>query len=300
MFDNIGIQIENFPYEEFKLFVKMVDLEEPVKSEKMLLKWFNVRIEFYPNSRILKIKNSIHKLFSSITTGVPSNCSDFHFADYEFLVEYLMLALNRSSKEMKVFSNFEYGLNIDTGHSKPFDIISKYKSCTINSVNEFYTYPPKKGKPFERVCYFSDWRIKAYDKGIQAGFLDVKMLRFEIVITEIRKLKHILNYSNSITLHDLNDRNVWARLFEHMLFIYDRISKIPDLAGPVSLVNLNSIYNYSDKLMGQDISKGMNKNAYDKFRRSAKNIYFGYDSLPENTHNLIQKKLIEKFKDLYN
>lgn len=300
MLDNISFSINNFPYDDFQKIPPKIGIENPQKSERIKIVYHNLRIEYYPNSRILKVKNSIHKFYNSVVNGLPYNSDDFDFEKFVFITKYLEEIIGRPANEMLIHSPFEFGLNINTGNVTPLYVINRYKSCSINSHNEFHTTPPRKGKPFQRICCFSDWRIKAYDKTIQSGVTGKNILRFEIVISELRKLKHILKKTDSVTLEYLNDRDVWVTLFEYILSIYDRIAKIPCIDETTPVQDINSIYNYSDKLMAEDISVTMNRSAYQNFRKNSKEVYTIYDRRVDNIHNSIREQMVEKFKDLYN
>ncbi len=300
MLDNISFSINNVSTDDFKKILLNIGIETPKISERIIISYYNLRIEYYPNSRILKIKNSIHKFYNAVNNGLPHNSNDFDFEQFSSIVNFLEENTERSSNEMLIHSPFEFGLNINTGSVTPLYVISRYKSCSINSHNEFHTVLPRNGKPFQKVCCFSDYRIKGYDKSIQGGITGKNIFRFEIVVTELRKLKHILKKADSITLNYLNDRDVWATLFEYMLSIYDRIAKIPYIDEITPVQDINSIYNYSEKLMAEDISKTMKRSVYQKFRKNSKDVYVTYDSKVENIHNKIRQQMVEKFKDLYN
>jgi len=309
MFDNINLKINNFTTDEFWKFIDTAQIERPNESEKIKFDWHNLRIEYYPNAKTLNIKNSIHKFYNSIFNELiraPVNYNNFTYSDLCFLTDYFSIAVfDRDPKDFTIFSKFEYGVNLDTGPINSIDVINRYLSYSSTTINEFYAVPPYKGKSIGKTCYFSDFRIKMYDKvkeSKSSSYLlkfKYSILRYELVITEIRHLKKLLN-QGCITLHDLNIQENWLKLFNHLVKLYKSIKKIPMIETEINNIDIYSIYAYCNKLLAEDIKRNKNKHTYDKLRANFKKIYDQYDSSAHNLHNVILCQLENKIYDLLN
>ncbi|MEI9954890.1 MAG: hypothetical protein WDM90_00910 [Ferruginibacter sp.] len=140
--------------------------------------------------------------FSELKKGAV-NYDNFTLFNCYTVVDFLSeFVFEKAAEDLKITGRFEFGLNIHTNTSNPFDLICKYESIITTHPNQFFTVPPYKGKAQQRNCHFSDWFVKGYNKGKQAGLLNVNLLRFEIVINELRKLRNILTLQ-SISLADV-------------------------------------------------------------------------------------------------
>jgi len=152
------------------------------------------------------------------------------------------------------------------------------------------------------MCFMSDYRLKLYDKSQQAGINDMGLLRYEIVYTELRKVRKMLSMPkfDMVTLKDLIDLNNWNKLFNGMITMYDAIKKIPLITDEYPVSDINRIYGYCNKLMADDIKRNMNLNTVDKMRAASKLIYNKYDLSSNNYHQVVRQKLINKYNSLTN
>jgi hypothetical protein len=165
--------------------------------------------------------------------------------------------------------------------------------------------PPKnlKGKPIQRMCYLSDYKLKGYDKSKQAEVaIKEDLLRYEVIYTELRKIRKILGFSKTddISLLTLNDQHIWHKLFIDIIKMYDAIKKIPLIPDAYPLEDIFKVNAYCSKIMADDIRRTMNINTYNKLRASFKDVYNHYDQLPSNYHQVVRKKLVSKYNSLIN
>jgi hypothetical protein len=231
------------------------------------------------------------------------NYNDFTFFDFRLVCEsWSKVIFERPLEDFKLSTNFEVGLNIESMEYAPFDVIAKYMSYGTTSTNEFYTCPPPnlKGKPIQRMCYLSDYKLKGYDKSKQAKIVKQGLLRYEIVYTELRKIRKALKVADNsiVTLHALNDLYAWDRLFTDIIKMYDAIKKIPLITDAYPLDDIFKVHAYCNKNLADDIKRGMNINTYNKLRASYKEVYNHYNQLPTNYHVIIREKLVDKYKSL--
>lgn len=231
------------------------------------------------------------------------NYNDFTFFDFRVVCEsWSKVIFERPLDDFKLSTNFEVGLNIDSKEYPPFDVIAKYMSYGTTSNNEFYTCPTPnlKGKPIQRMCYLSDYKLKGYDKSKQAKIVKQGLLRYEIVYTELRKIRRALKIADNciVTLNTLNDLTAWDNLFNEIIKVYDNIKKIPLIPDAYPLDDIFKVHAYCNKNLADDIKRGMNINSYNKLRASYKGIYNHYDRLPINYHQLIRQKLVDKYNSL--
>ena len=297
MIDNIQIKM-SYSDQEFTKLTERISVDAPIDSEKVKFDYVNLRGVYYPNRNVLTLTNSWHKFFNIEFGGsiIASNHTDFAFHDLyavaHFLGDYV---LEKSFTDLHISSKYEFGLNIQTDHHQPFNLISKYQSCVITHANEFFTVPPYRGKPIQRCCYFSDWYIKGYDKSMQAGIVTTNLLRFEIVVTELRKLRNILKV-DAITIADVTTVQAWDNMFSFLISTYDSIRKIPELGNvPTTLEEINAFYNYCNKLKRSDIQKSTSRYYFEQLNKTFKMVYDKYNNMPENYHNIIRKKMCDKY-----
>lgn len=301
MIDNIQIRTQ-FSDQDFKKMVAKLSLNVPINSDKVKFDWENLRFTYYPNISKLIVTNSLHKFYNLVyneTVKSAINHNDFTIQNFytvvDFLAEYLF---EKSFQELFISSRFEFGLNIDTENYKPFDIISKYQSISSTHINEFYTVAPKQGKPIQRNCNFSDYYYKGYCKSTQANIVNANILRFEIVVTELRKLRHILKVED-ITIADLVKLENWCNMFNFLIDTYDSIRKIPDIKNQsLSLEEINAIYSYCNKMKRSDIQKSTTRYYFEQLNKNFKTIYEKLNESENNYHNIVKVKMIQTFNRL--
>jgi len=233
-----------------------------------------------------------------------ANHNDFTFFDFQLVCEdWSKHIFERPLEDFRLSTNFEVGINIELAQYKPFDVLAHYMSYVTTSTNEFYTSPPPnlKGKPIQRMCYLSDYKIKGYDKSKQSKIaLKEDLLRYEIVYTELRKIRNALELpkASNISLLTLNNKHTWDMLFSDILKMYDAIKKIPMISDGYPSVDINKVHSYCNKIKAADIKRNMNINTYNKLRASFKKVYNHYDQLPTNYHMVVRQKLVDKYNEL--
>jgi hypothetical protein len=298
MLDNIGLQVNEVSENEFMRIARRMGHEMPINAERIKFKWASLFVQYFPNAKRMTIKNSIHKFYNNELgeEGIGfENYNDFDRWDLVQAVDYISSYIfERPLSDFKLFSKFEWGLNIDTEALSPFDIINRYKSCIRNASNEFHTMPPNTGKPLCRTCFFDDYGVKAYDKSTQACFTSGNILRYEIVHQGLTMLKRVLKIPE-VTLHDVVLPNVWDTLFGNMMDIYDQILKVPLGVNQVTVDDLRTIHQYCDVQLNSDLKKMLSNSEYQALRSNDKSIYQRFDSDDSNVHNLIRKKMTDKF-----
>lgn len=166
----------------------------------------------------------------------------------------------------------------------------------------FTLYLPRnlKGKPIQRMCYLSDYKLKFYDKSKQAEIADQDLLRYEIIFTELRKIRQVLGFqiSDPLSLLTLNDSEVWSKFFKNLIQTYDAIRKIPLIKGQISIPDIAEIHGYCNKIMADDIKMNMNVHSFKKKRSEMSKIYEFYNSRVDNYHLVVRDKLITKYNSL--
>jgi hypothetical protein len=298
---NIGTDYSIQDYE--RMTVRM-GINAPINSDKVHSNLGNLRLTYYPNKGFLRITNSFHKYYNlefDETIQAAINHNDFDLSKFYTVVDYLTeYVLQKSATDIMVSRNFEFGVNVNSNPYPGFDLISKWLSHCITHMDEFYTVPPYKGKPCMRSCYHSDIRIKGYDKSIQANVSNSNILRHEIVITEIRKLRNILSYS-TISLADLATVDAWNKLYTFLIATYDQIRKIPHLPGQ-TLTNseIHSIYGYCNGLMRRDLQLNNSRYFFNKINAENKRIYTCYNNSNANFFNVLRDRIVAKQDVLIN
>lgn len=300
MIDNIQIKT-SCTDDEFLKLTEKISVDAPINSEKIKFDYANLRGVYYPNINKLTLTNSWHK-FYNLEFGqyhASVNHNDFSFSNFYTVADFLSeWVLEKAFTDLHISSKYEFGLNINTDFHQPFNLISKYQSCILTHANEFFTVPPYSGKPIQRSCYFSDWYIKAYDKGLQAGVITTNLLRFEIVVTELRKLRNILKV-DAVSIADIVTIQAWDNMFNFLIATYDAIRKIPEIENTQpSLDDINAFYSYCNKLKRSDIQKSTTRYYFEQLNKGFKKVYEQYNTLPENYHNTIRKKMYDTYERL--
>jgi hypothetical protein len=304
MLDNVGLELSSVRMEEYNQIIKNLQVERPEDSEKMIVKWNGMHISYYPNILKLTIANSLHKLYNLLFNDLrDNNTNDFHLADCNALTECLSaIYFNRSPKEFRVCGGLEFGMNINTGEIKPFDIVKRWLSY---NGKEIYASLPRKGIPIQKMSCHSDYRIKGYNKSMQSGIYGLcksNIFRYEIVVHQPRKIRQIMGLEGNsfISLDEINQHNTWVSFYKHLMSTYDKICKAPLLKEGIAEEDLNLLHGYIYPLMAEDRKLTMSKSSYNKWRAKAKNVYIKYDTNELNVHNFVRKKLEQKFVDISN
>lgn len=304
MIDNSCFVIDSFSNIEFEKLTERLDIDCPINSNKLSFQLKNLMFKYYPNDKKLKIFNSLHCFYNSVfdIKKSPVNYDDFNFWKFEVVTKYLTeILIERAEEDFKLSTNLEVGVNIQLNIS-PWDVISKYLTCATTSINEFYKIPPYKfkGKPFEVMCYQSDYKLKFYDKSRQSNLPNKNLMRYEIIYTELRKIRNILskNKLSILTLKDINNKDSWNIFFGHLIKMYDSIKKIPMIESEISEEDIFSIHEYCNYQLSSNIQSIMNRETFKKRRASKKRIYTIYNECSENIHANIRNQILTKRKEL--
>jgi hypothetical protein len=305
MIDNAKFIISNYSDKEFELLTERLDINCPINSNKVRFDIYKLRVTYFPNTNELHIQNSLHCYYNARYGPIQDwvNYNDFNISDLQVVsAGWSEIIFERPIDDFKLSTRFEFGLNIELDKYSPFEVIERYMSYVTTSTSQFYTCPPHKGKPSQRMCFMSDYRLKLYDKSQQAGVTQKRLLRYEIVYTELRKVRKMLSMPNLniVTLKDLNDLNNWDKLFNGMMSMYDAIKKIPLITDGLPVSDINRVYSYCNKPMADDIKRNMNPNTVDKMRAASKLIYTQYDLSTNNYHQVVRQKMVNKYHSLTN
>lgn len=290
MFDNISFQIENYSQSDFKSLLKNWVLAEPKDRGNWLqVDWHNLRINYFPRQLILKASNSLHKFFNAEITGIGEvNHNDFTFSQVVETVRYLEDAFNRTCNEIKLFGKLEYGLNINTGQIKPFEIIDRYQSMVTTTTNPFYIFNNPYGKPYSKFCPFTHYSIKCYDKGKQMGLSGVNIMRYEVVHNSSTQTKIIFGKTD-ITLRDLTKLSIWKKCNE---FIQKSYLSIRFLAFPTDGIEMyTKTLCYSLAIVNKDF-----KSALTNKIKQLKEAHNALRQKSDSPHYIITSGLINGFK----
>jgi hypothetical protein len=305
MIDNAKFIINNYSNKEFELLTERLDIICPIDKDKVSFNLHKLRVTYFANASQLHIQNSLHCFYNATYGQLKNwvNYNDFNIADLQVVsTGWSEIIFERPVQDFIMSTRFEFGLNIELDQYSPFEVIERYQSYVTTSTSPFYTCPPRKGKPLQRMCSMSDYGLKLYDKSEQAGISERGLLRYEIVYTEIRKVRKMLNlpFNSIISLKDLTDLDNWDKLFYGMMDMYDAIKKIPLITGEFPLADINHVYGYCNKLMADDMKRNINLNTADKMRAALKVVYNKYNLSPTNYHQVVRQKMINKYHSLTN
>ncbi len=293
MFDNISFTIDNFEKEDFDNLIENYIQKQPNKrgEEWFQCNWANLRINYFPNQRKIKITNSLHKWYNSEILGIGLiNHNDFKKSQVIESVNFLENAFNRPASEMRFLGRFEYGININTHSINPYDIIDRYISSITTSVNPFYAFYNKYGKPYSKFCSFTNYNIKAYDKSKEAGITNSNIFRFEIVHHNSIRTRKVFEKSN-ISMEDLTDDDIWEKCFSSILNCYNsiRVLGFPDCGTE----NYAKTLCYSYPTVRKDY-----KNYLKKHKNELKEAHDFVKNSENNPHFLIRDGLLNNFQKL--
>lgn len=293
MFDNISFEIENFEKKDFNNLIENYIQKQPNKrgEEWFQIDWQNLRINYFPNQKKIKVCNSIHKFYNSQIAGLGLvNHNDFTMNQVNETVNYLETAFNRSANEMKLLGRFEYGININTESVKPFDIIDRYQSIVTTATNSFNVMYLRNGKSTCKFCSFSHYTVKAYDKLKQMGVTGSNILRYELVHHSAIKTKQVFGKSN-ITVEDLIDTAIWDKCFRNIQNTYDSIRMIGFPSDGATLYAKTLCYSFST----------LNKDYKHYLKKVMCELKVAHDTIKEsssNPHSMVRNKLTKNYQEL--
>lgn len=294
--DYTNLYINSFTNLEFVKLTERLKLNIPIDREIIKFYVDNLKYSYYPNTNILRIQNSLHKYFNSFDgDGSCNNINDFTLSNARCVAEVLSIVyVDRDINDFNVSAVFEFGLNIDTPIN-PYSIIERYLAYQVhNTINDFSTCEPRKGKPIMRKSYQNDYDVKFYDKGKESEIGGVNILRYELVFKQIRKLRSVLG-ENEITLQTVLEDYNWKKLSDYMIEVYKNIKKSPILLNEkLNYEQIKSIHMFGNKTFKQDLSRYLSKSEFNKLMKFSKSTYDEINEMEDNVHNLIKRKIYEK------
>ncbi|KQC00684.1 hypothetical protein AQF98_08365 [Pedobacter sp. Hv1] len=232
--------------------------------------------------------------------GAAENHNDFNINNMKEVAEELSRIFERPIHHFLLSRPIEVGVNIDVIGSTPFEIINRYQSYLAGSSNNaFHTIEPRdRGRPITRKCFFTDYKIKFYDKSKQAKLSGRNILRYEIVFDQLRKIRTVVGRDN-LTLQTLCERETWVHFGLYLLKVYRNIKKLPLIEGNVIAVkDLNKIYAECNSQFKSDLKRSLTPTHYNKARMENVECYNFWNNATENVHVLINKKIYNKIKKI--
>jgi len=303
MLDNITMTLPNISKNTFDRILNKIQSVEIVKKNENVIKakWLNMMLVYYPNSHSLEIKNSIHKLFNVIFgTGKPDNSTDFTLSQLNRVADFIAETFEAEQNDIFIQGRFEFGVNIEIDGFNPYNIIQRYLSYKSVRTNPFETIAGRRGKPKQRCCYLSDYRLKVYRKNFLNG-LDTRsekdVMRYEVVTTELRMLRKISGF-RKITLRDIVGKQFWERLINYTLITHDKIQKIPLVESGISKPDLEMITLYCSPIHYFDLKRILTEGALKQDRQKQKEIYEKWNKAESNIHVQIREIIKQKMEYL--
>ena len=297
MIDNIGLRVSNFGIGEYTAAMQKLNIEIPQNASIMTTNWGNMRIKYYPLSEVLTLKNSIHKLYNGFAgSGEFINSNDFTFSNALTTKEMIIDVFERDASDFKIYSTFEWGVNVET-KVDPSSIFYRYLSYSAKSISsDFYAVSYGKGKDIQREVGMQEWRIKFYDKSKQEGITNKKIIRYELVVHQLRKLTRILGIKD-LSLETVMQIPMWMKLKDELLRVYDSIKKLPLITGKevISIDDYVKASSFCNSMLNRDIKAIYGGNAGLRFKRECKSIYERLVKSEENLHNLVRCSMEQAF-----
>ena len=170
------------------------------------------------------IEGSLHKMYNEVYKRESQNYDDFNFDNLNEIINYVCKHLKINANKV-IIQNIEYGLNIRTKIA-PSKILSQhtihYKSKPVSmNLDDIKGESAK----YYRWQMSNHW-IKLYDKGLHFKHR-LNLLRLEKKITKSRPL-HILGI---VTLSDLSDKNLFPKLLDDLINVWNQICVVDYLKG---------------------------------------------------------------------
>lgn len=296
MIDNMSVKLP-FTNKEWSKFISQFPaaIVNGSTMSKLYFNWANLRIEFYPNSEQLWIKNSWHKFYNAVVRDIPigiENYNDFTRSDFNSTVNFFSKVLNKTPDEFEVFGLFEYGVNISVVPHIPMHIIDSYISYG-NWLKKFRPVFPRTGKVKGRSAYLTEYKVKFYDKSSESKCINRYLLRYEICNNGVGRLKQLLS-KNKVTLEDLMKKETFSVLSRDLLKTYFGIKKLPLHTKNISRETMLEVIAYSEPAMYRYDKATLSKWKLDKNRKSTKAQIEDLENVPESIHRLVLKNLKKK------
>lgn len=292
MFDCLSFQIENFDKRDFNRLIEDFIQKTPInKGDWYQTDFQNLRINYFPNQKKIKVSNSIQKFYNSEIAGLGMvNHNDFTMSQVNEVVNYFETAFNRGASEMKLLGRFEYGININTESVTPWQIIDRYQSIVTTATNSFNVMYLKSGKSTCKFCSFSHYTIKAYDKLRQMGISGENILRYEMVNHSSIKTKQVFK-KNDISIEDLLDNSIWENCHNTLINSYDSIRMIGFPSDGVSNYAKTLCYSFGT----------LNKDYKHYLRKVMSELKTAHDTIKNsssNPHSMVREGLINNYQKL--
>lgn len=272
------------------------------KESKSYIDFHNLRIEYYPLSQELWIRNSLHVFRNAAVREFPIgnfNHDDFGIKELQEVGNYFIALFDRPLCDFNVIGKFEYGVNIDVTPYEIRKIVSSYQSIGSTRINQFEPIIPRKGKVIGKCCYQSEYKVKFYDKSTQAQLVQKGILRYEIVNDGVGRLKKLLNQSN-VTLQDLMEKQNLKVLGRNLIETYDRIRKFPINSYEIPRKDMLDILAYSNPVMIDYDKRTMSSWEFSKQNQNSKIIMKEYNEKANSVHSWLRMKLVNKVDQLLN
>lgn len=265
--------------------------------------WSNLRVYYFPNSHLLQIKNSLHKFYNSVVREVPIGChnyDDFNKEKIAQAIKHICFMIGRSANEIELFGLFEYGVNINVGPMKQAEII---KCCVSYGMrmNDFTEFNHRKGKAIGRVSYSHEFKVKIYDKSKQSGIKPSDILRFEVCIDGVGRLKTLLN-KPKVTLSDLLEVDNLRVLSDSLLSTYYNVKMIPSPNDGIALTREErlQLFTYADQRLYWWDKTELNQYELNQHRSQGKALLDEVSENPKSTKYIIGKRIKAMLKTLIN
>lgn len=292
MFDNASFILEKFEKKDFNRLIEDFVQKNPLERVNWLqTDWQNLRINYYPNQKKIKVSNSLHKFYNSEIIGLGMyNHNEYTMSQVNETINYLENALNRSSNKMKILGRFEFGINVNTESVKPFDIIDRYQSLVTTATNSFNLMYNKTGKSTCKFCSFSHYTVKCYDKMKQMGVAGNNILRYEMVHHSSIRTREVFK-KEDISLEDLLDNSIWNNCHNRLINSYDSIRMIGFPSDGLNNYVKSLCYSYSTlnkdyKLQLKNVMSELKK-AHDMIKNSS-----------TNPHSMVREGLVNNYQRL--
>lgn len=194
------------------------------------------------------VKNSIHKMFNSLTNDDSANYTDFSYSNLLESIQFLEEKLPCVDETW--LSSLEFGLNLRVDE-KAEKIISH--TIRMHRFKDNKTLHKFKGKGFFYQFEYNDYLIKVYDKAKQYG-LPYHLLRVEVKYRNSKLLRKL----RVNQLSDLKQKCILSNLYEdfkrriNALLIVDKVDwNQIDKCDEVKLKTFLNPYYWENELQGK-------------------------------------------------
>lgn len=268
--------------------------------------YHNLLLKYYPNVKELWVQNSLHKFYNKALNndlGVALNHNDFSRTDLTLTVEEISQTLGRAAIDLKLFSRFEYGVNIDIGKESPMDFINTCISMG-DTQNEFFSIAKQGGREFGKHTNFFGRKEKLYDKGRQMSQyiyepfkLEENILRYEVVLFGKGKIKTTLGLNQDPTLEDTTKKAFYSEIGKDLISSFKRIKPVPVYDGKTRQEILEYLGHAHPVIVKYDKSI-LTQYRYNQHRKAGRLLIEQYRDDDDSTHNRISKQLKKKINAL--